>query len=118
MSDFTQWKWSPNEPWKVRQSEIIQYFSDTERFISCPICPHNGQWTMHVDQDWGNTGPDPYMIIYHMNAYSPMNLNEPKFRAGHFAIECPKCGHMELIPCAAVAKYFDRKTKERDNGAQ
>lgn len=116
MADFRSWTWSKDQPWKVRNSELIKFLTDTGRFISCPVCSHNGNWTFHVDIDLGQTGPDPYMMIYIMDAFSPTNLGQAKYRAGHFALECPKCAHLELIPCQAVANYLERTTSEAKNG--
>lgn len=95
----------------VRFSELISYFNAMGRSTKCPVCPHDGQWHFHAQ---GSDTPtdDPILIPISL-ATAP---GAPPELANKFmsvlAMECPRCGHLEMLQTARVLQYIEGKAKD------
>lgn len=104
------------EPWRVSIAEFKGFLGHVQRSTSCPVCPHRGDWTIHVDAEAPNFGLDPNLLVYVIPGFSPDNLDKAKYRQGHFAMECPNCGTVQFVSCLSVARHLGLFPEQKTDG--
>lgn len=75
---------------------VMRYFSEVGRRSKCPLCPHEGNWLFHTEDEDRDTvrihavgRPNP------STQYTPVAL-----------VECPQCGFVTQVNLLSVRDHF------------
>lgn len=106
----TEQKKDPPVAVKITAENVIDFFMAKQRSAKCPACPHDGDWSLVVDEK--TPGPDREMVILNTPIEFPGGV-----RYGAVISECPQCGFIVLTSVIAILSWLaEAQSKDGQNG--
>lgn len=91
----------------LRISDLVDFFSDRKRSLSCPYCTHKGGWEIALHTLVVEDDKDPLLVIFPNKSVNGTSHNS-------CGLTCPNCGHFTFVSTYKIRQYL--KESGRENG--